>query len=74
MKRGLPVGAAVADSLACVGGGVPSPPAKPPPPLLATERLLLLTLYFCTLPATDVPYDLTPEFLHELFTKHRCGT
>lgn len=46
-------------------------PAQPPPPL-PQQRLLLLTLLFCTLPATDVPYDLTPEFLHELFTKHRC--
>ena len=51
----------------------PPPPASPPvaPPRIAPHLHRTappVPLYRLT---ADVPYDLTPEFLHELFTKHR---
>ncbi|KAL4419461.1 hypothetical protein ABPG77_003574 [Micractinium sp. CCAP 211/92] len=45
---------------------------KGPPILKDEERLKLVqSVKWVDEVLTDVPYDLTPEFLHELFTKHR---
>jgi ethanolamine-phosphate cytidylyltransferase len=45
---------------------------KGPPILSDAERLKLVeSVKWVDEVLTDVPYDLTPEFLHELFTKHR---
>lgn len=45
---------------------------KGPPILKGEERLKLVqSVKWVDEVLTDVPYDLTPEFLNELFTKHR---